>query len=190
MTPDRIRLFVAARVPGDRLALLNRLVEPLRAKLVNARWTSIENQHLTLKFLGSTPSDRLDAVKQTCGMVASGHEPSELWFTDLGAFPTRTRVRVLWMGIEDAANNLARVSADLDGAFESLGVPSEGRELTPHLTLARFKLPIPLKSGFPSIDGTAIQSFTFEELTLFRSHLSPKGARYEVVETFPLGSKR
>lgn len=190
MSTERTRLFVAARVPEDRLAALDASVEPLRTKLVNARWTSVENQHLTLKFLGSTPVDRLDAVSQTCGMVASGYEPSELCFTDLGAFPSRTRIRVLWMGIDDAANNLARVAADLDRAFESLGFPSEGRDLTPHLTLARFKLPIPLKSGFPSIDGTGIQSFRFEELTLFRSHLSPKGARYEVVETFPLGSKR
>ena len=190
MTPDRIRLFVAARIPEDRLALLDELVRPLRTKLVNARWTSVENQHLTLKFLGSTPEDRLDAVKQTCAMVASGHRPTDLSFTDLGAFPSHKRIRVLWMGIEDAGNNLTRIAADLERAFESLGFPSEGRELTPHLTLARFKLPIPLKSGFPSMDTSRIEGFRFEELTLYRSHLSPKGARYEVVGTFPLGSKR
>lgn len=172
------------------MAELDALVAPLREKLVNARWTTPENQHLTLKFLGGTPGDRLDAVKQTCEMVARGHSPAQLSFSDLGAFPSRTRVRVLWAGIEDEASRLPAVAADLDRAFESLGFPSEGRALTPHLTLARFKLPVPLKSGFPSIDTTGVAGFEVQELTLFRSHLSPNGARYEVVDTFPLGSKR
>lgn len=190
MSTERVRLFVAARIPDDRLVELDELVAPLRDKLVNARWTTPANQHLTLKFLGGTTTDRLDAVRQTCEMVARGHSPAELSFTDLGAFPSRTRIRVLWVGIEEEASRLRAVAADLDRAFESLGFPSDGRELTPHLTLARFKLPIPLKSGFPSIDTTGISRFVFEELTLFRSHLSPKGARYEVVDTFPLGSNR
>lgn len=181
---------MAARIPGEQLAQLDALVEPLRSKLVNARWTAPENQHLTLKFLGSTPEDRLEAVAQTCRMVADSHSRSELSLTELGAFPSRSRIRVLWVGVDDPTKSLAAVAADLDRAFESLGFPSEGRELTPHLTLARFKLPIPLRSGFPSLDTSEIASFRFEELTLFRSHLSPKGARYEVVKTFPLGSKR
>lgn len=190
MTPDRVRLFAAARAPEDLLTRLDALVAPLRAKLVNARWTTVENQHLTLKFLGSTPEDRLEAVRTTCRMVASGHEPTELSFDGLGAFPSEKRIRVLWMGIHDPGHNLARVAADLDRAFEAIGFPSEGRELTPHVTLARFKLPIPLKSGFPSVDTSSLESFAFDELTLFRSYLSPKGPRYEVVDTFPLGSKR
>ena len=190
MTTDKVRLFVAARVPDDALSTLDELVAPLRAKLTNARWTDPDNQHLTLKFLGWTPSDRLDTVVQTCKMVAAGRAKSELSFTDLGAFPSRSRIRVLWVGVNDPDRALAASAADLDGAFESIGIPAEGREYTPHLTLARFKIPIPLKSGFPSIDPSGIEPFGFEELTLFRSHLLPKGARYEVVDVFPLLSKR
>jgi 2'-5' RNA ligase len=185
---DRVRLFVAARIPDEHLAHLDDLVTGLRSKLINARWTTPETQHLTLKFLGGTPVDHVDAVCRTCEMVAAGHTPGQLRFTDLGAFPSRSRIRVLWVGVHDPSNALNAVAADLDRAFESIGFPSEGRDYSPHLTLARFKLPVPLKSGFPSIDTSGIASFRFEELTLFRSHLSPKGARYEVVKTFPLGS--
>lgn len=170
--------------------MLDDLVAPLRTKLTNARWTHPDSQHLTLKFLGWIPSDRLDAVVQICKMVAAGIRKSELSFTDLGAFPSRTRIRVLWVGVNDPARALASAAADLDGAFESIGIPAEGREYKPHLTLARFKIPIPLKSGFPTIDTSDMEPFGFEELTLFRSHLSPKGARYEVVEAFPLPSER
>lgn len=189
MTTDKFRLFVAARVPEGSLAILDELVAPLRAKLSNARWTNPDNQHLTLKFLGWTPSDRLDAVVQTCKMVATGRRKSELSFTELGAFPSRSRIRVLWVGVKDPDRALASAAADLDGAFESIGIPAEGREYTPHLTLARFKIPVPLRSGFPSIDTSAVDPFGFDELTLFRSHLSPKGARYEAVDTFSLSPK-
>lgn len=190
MSTERIRLFVAARIPEDRLEQLEELTELLRSKLTNARWTTPATQHLTLKFLGSTPVDRLDAVMQTTAMVAQGHAAAGLRFTELDAFPTRTRIRVLWLGVEDGAERLAAIASDLDRAFEPVGFPSEGRAYTPHLTLARFKLPVPLKSGFPSVDTSGIEGFSVDELTLFRSHLSPKGARYEVLKKFPLVSSR
>lgn len=179
---------MAARVPEAHLAELDARVAGLRSKLTNARWTTPENQHLTLKFLGSTPADHLDAVYRTCEMVAAGRRAGELQLTDLGAFPSQTRIRVLWVGVDDPSNELRAAATDLDRAFESIGFPSEGRDYSPHLTLARFKLPVPLKSGFPSIDTSGMAPFPFSELTLFRSHLSPKGARYEVVRTFPLAA--
>lgn len=190
MSTDRLRLFVAARIPEGRLAHLDRLVSPLREKLTNARWTEIADQHLTMKFLGTTPADRLDTVIQTTAMVAGGHASAELSFTEVAGFPSRSHIRVLWMGIADRAGMLSRVAGDLDRAFEPLGYPSEGRAYTPHLTLARFKLPVPLRSGFPEMDTSGIGSFEIDELVLFCSHLSPKGARYEVLNTFPLGLPR
>ena len=188
--PERIRLFVAAPIPKDRLEALATVAGALRGKLSNARWTTPENQHLTLRFLGSTPIDRLDAVTTICEMVAAGHEPTSMSMTDLGAFPSHTRIRVLWMGIDDPAGLLAALARDLDSAFEPLGFPSEGRDYKPHLTLARFKIPVPLKSGFPSVDTSGIEPFEMNEIVLFRSHLFPKGARYEALGRFPLGSSR
>ena len=185
---ERVRLFVAARIPDDRLELLDAALEPLRAKLTNARWVPVENQHLTLKFLGWAPVDRLDGVTATCAMVAGGRAGGRLALTDLGVFPSKTRIRVLWVGIDDPSGVLASLAEDLDRAFEPLGFPSEGRAYTPHLTVARFRLPVPMKSGFPTIDTTAIEAFALDELTLFRSHLSPKGARYEAIGVFPLRS--
>ena len=183
-----MRLFVAARIPDDRLDLLDAALEPLRAKLTNARWVPVDNQHLTLKFLGWSPVDLLDGVSATCTMVAAGRPGGRLALTDLGAFPSKTRIRVLWVGIDDPSGVLGALAADLERAFEPLGFPSEGRAYTPHLTVARFKLPVPLKSGFPSLLGPSIASFELDEITLFRSHLSPKGARYEAIGVFPLRS--
>lgn len=186
--PDNVRLFVAVTVPDDVLARLDEASAPLRSKLKNARWVAPENQHLTLKFLGWVPGDRATEVEQVCRRVAASHEPAELSLTRLGAFPSERRVRVLWMGVDDPRDALAGMAADLDRAFESLGFPSEGRPYSPHLTLARFKMPVPLKGGFPSLEAPPDAGFEVEALKLFRSHLSPKGARYEVISACRLGS--
>lgn len=185
---DKVRLFVAVTVPDALLERLHAATADLRDRLRNARWVAPENQHLTLKFLGWTPADRMTDVEKICRMVSAGHRSARLSLSRLGAFPSERRVRVLWIGVEDPAGLLAGLAADLDTAFEPLGFPSEGRDYTPHLTLARFKIPVPLKSGFPSIETPADPNFEVTELTLFRSHLSPTGARYEAMNTFPLGS--
>lgn len=184
---EKVRLFVAVTVPDELLARLDDVTVDLRTKLRNARWVPPANQHLTLKFLGWVPGDRAAEVEKTCRMVASSHQPSELSLTRLGAFPSEGRVRVLWMGVDDPKGLLGAIANDLDAAFEPLGFPSEGRSYTPHLTLARFKMPVPLKGGFPTVEAPADGTFDVSDLKLFRSHLSPKGARYEVIATFPLG---
>jgi len=185
---EKIRLFVAVSLPEAVLGSLDAALAPLRTQLRNARWVKPENQHLTLKFLGWAPSDRLEEIARVCTMVATGHEATTLTLTELGAFPSKRRVRVLWMGIEDERGSLARIATDLDSGFEALGFPTEGRDYAPHLTVARFKLPVPLKSGFPELAAPSHDPIVIDRLDLYRSHLSPKGARYEAVGSFPLGS--
>lgn len=186
--PAKLRLFVAVTIPEELLDALAAATDELRGKFRNARWVAPANQHLTLKFLGWVPSDRTTEIERVCRLVATSQAVAPLSLTRLGAFPSERRVRVLWMGVDDPKGLLSAMAADLDRAFEPLGFPSEGRDYTAHLTLARFKLPVPLKSGFPSLEAPPHQPFEVNELTLFRSFLSPKGARYEVVSTFPLGS--
>lgn len=190
MADAKIRLFVAVQVPEELRAQLDDSLADLKTSFRNARWVAPENQHLTLKFLGWAPADRADAIASTCRAVAASRAPARMSLTELGAFPSTRRVRVLWVGIDDPEGLLARLATDLDGAFESLGFPSEGRPYTAHLTIARFKLPVPLKGGFPERRAPAHEPFEVHSIELFRSHLSPKGARYEVVESFPLGSPR
>jgi 2'-5' RNA ligase len=63
---------------------------------------------------------------------------------------------------------------------------SEARAFTAHLTLARLKTPVRVAGEWPRV-VLPERSWTCDALTLFRSHLSPKGARYEALAAFPLG---
>ena len=193
MSFERLRLFVAADPPPDLLEALDESIAPLRSRpeLVSARWTVPANQHVTLKFLGWVEVGTVEPIVASLAAVASSHEAATITLTGLGAFPSERRARVLWAGLEDPAGLLAALASDLDASMGSLGFESETRAFTPHLTLARFKPPASV-AGVPSeVPGVAEPSFEVDRLHLYRSHLHPKGARYEILRSLELtGSGR
>lgn len=182
----RLRLFVAASVPHELLVSVAHAAEGLKERWPAARWSDVANQHVTLKFLGWADESLLRGVRERCAEVARGHEPALLTLDDLDAFPSRRRVRVVWVGLDDPAGLLAGLAADLDRALEPLGFESESRAYTPHLTLARLRDPVRDTGEWPTLDVPRTP-WTCGEIVLFRSHLSPRGARYEPLESFALG---
>ena len=181
-----VRLFVAADVPETHLAWLERKTTGLRDRYRGGRWAPIANQHVTLKFLGSTPPDRLEDVAKMCATVAQTHDASAVALSGLGSFPSNRRMRVLWVGLTDERELLSRLAADLEQAFEPLGYKAEARDFTPHLTLARFRTPVRLSEPLPDVGLEELPAWPVDRIRLYRSHLSPKGATYEVLKEFEL----
>jgi RNA 2',3'-cyclic 3'-phosphodiesterase len=184
---SRLRLFAAISIPRDRLDHVAEVIDPIRPRLPGARWTDPANQHVTLKFFGWVDSELAESIHSACAAVASLYAPGELALGELGAFPTLKRMRVLWVGLEDPAGLLASLAAGLEAALEPLGFEAERRAFTPHLTLARMKTPLRPTGGFPAPQFDRMV-WTCDAFTLYRSHLSPKGARYEALASFPLGA--
>ncbi|MGH2755503.1 MAG: RNA 2',3'-cyclic phosphodiesterase [Actinomycetota bacterium] len=187
---DRLRLFVAFDVPEERRRQVQAAVEPLRTLLPAARWTRVEDQHVTLKFIGWAESSGLDAIVDACRRVAGDHEPAEMSLAGVGAFPSRKRVRVLWAGIDDPTGLGEGLAVGLADALESLGIEREERRFTPHLTLARLKTPRRVDEGALAVDLGPLEPFRVDHIVVYRSHLSPKGARYEAIERCPLALVR
>ncbi|MFP5298981.1 MAG: RNA 2',3'-cyclic phosphodiesterase [Actinomycetota bacterium] len=152
-----------------------------------ARWTDVAGQHITLRFVGWVDQGDVPAISLACAQAARAVEPCDLRVSGLGAFPSERRVRVLWAGIEDPSGTTSRLAAELDARIGAAGFPGEERSFTPHLTLARMKVPVKVRQ-LPEIDTSDLDPFRLAEIVLYRSHLSPKGARYEALERFPLGS--
>ena len=184
MSSDHLRLFLAVDVPEDRLAALAARTESLRQRSDGARWTPVESQHVTLKFLGSTPGERVGPLLEAMRAMSAGHTPFELRLSKLGTFPERGKARVLWAGFDDPTS-LRALAVDLDAAVIPLGHQPESRPFSAHLTLARFKLPVSMR-GLVDVDLGGIDPFTVSEVGLWRSRLSPKGARYERLGGAPL----
>lgn len=185
---ERLRLFVAVDIPESVLVAVDDAIAPYRDLVPGARWAPRANQHLTLKFLGSVEATRRAEIATVCRRGGDEVSAGEISISDFGAFPSARRARVLWAGVNDPDQTLVTLARYLDGGFAPLGFEIERRAYTPHLTLARFKVPSDVRE---LVDAASYASGTVvvEEFHLYRSKLSPKGARYEVLESFGLGPR-
>ena len=180
-----MRLFVALEIPAAVRDNLATLIEELRNSEPKARWVRPENLHVTLKFLGETPSEKLEAIQNALSAVRS-EQAVRLDFRGLGFFPNEKRPRVLWAGM-DALPNVQSLAASIEQALEKLGFPREDREFTPHLTIARFSSPgvtEKLRAAIQQNMGRESGSVRTNEFHLIESKLKPSGAEYTRLGTF------
>src|ERR1700760_626739 len=129
-----MRLFAALDIPQDIRERIEHFQRGLQVLAPDMRWVSAASFHVTLKFIGEAPADKLEAFRQALAQVHS--QPFDVTFRNYGFFPNPRSARVLWVGIEapDALPQLARA---VDAATHTMGVPLEEHDFKPHLTLAR-----------------------------------------------------
>lgn len=130
------RGFVAVDVPPT--PALARFADDLRAASRGLKVVSLEQIHLTLKFLGETEEGLIPEIVAAIREAAAEIPPVDVRIRGTGAFPGRSRMNVVWVGV-DGAEPLARIAATLERALEPLGFPPEKRPWRAHVTLARVK---------------------------------------------------
>ncbi|MBA2426354.1 MAG: RNA 2',3'-cyclic phosphodiesterase [Actinobacteria bacterium] len=184
MTGPSLRLFIAVAVPKEVLDALEEATAPLHRRFHGARWMEPSSQHLTLKFLGATAAEGLPGVEEVVRAVAAAQPKARVRLAGMDAFPSVSRARVLWAGADDPRSALGDLANGLNRAFRPLGYAAEKRPYSPHVTVARFKAPAAIEGALPALDG--LEGFEVEGAGLYRSHLSSRGARYELLKTFSL----
>lgn len=182
-----LRLFFAFDVPDSAKDAVERVVAEHRSR-VPARWTGRSAWHVTVKFLGRTWPRLVPEVEAAAVAASATSRPFRTSLDVIGVFPSSKRARVVWVGLKDPDGRFGAMAARLDRALEDFFV-AEDRALTPHLTVARLNPPRDLGEFDPSLVGSAVSAepFDVDRLVLYRSHLSPAGARYEAVGSWPLG---
>jgi len=180
-----VRLFVAIQIPADIRAAFAAFLKELAAIAPRVKWVRAENLHVTLKFLGSSDPAKLAPLQK---ILCTLHSPTAvaLDFHGLGFFPSETRPRVFWAGMESSPN-LKALAQDVDRAVHQLGFALEDRSFAPHLTLARFNPPgmPPLLSIAAKENATrSFGSFTAGDFHLIESKLKPTGAEYTTLQSF------
>lgn len=218
-----LRLFVAIELPPDVRRALGDAIDVLKRAGVDdgLRWVRPDGIHLTLKFLGATPPAKVPAIVDALRLAVTGVPPFELRPFGLGTFtggrhmqtrrdwqrePRHLNIRVLWVGLDGATDQLAALAAAVERAIEPLGYAGERQAYFGHLTLARVRddadravrermhaalepyVSRSTRSGnFRPDLVPAFPPFTVDRVSLIRSTLQPGGAVYAVVETFVLG---
>ncbi len=180
-----MRLFVALDLPPEVIGALEKLLERLRPA-ARIAWSPPANLHITTKFIGWWPDERLGEVKAALAAVPR-RGPVEVAVRGLGFFPNARSPRVFWCGVE--APGLEPLAADTDRATTALGIESERRAFAPHLTLARIKERIdlaPLRRAIEALPTSDFGKFRADSFYLYQSVLRPAGSIYTRLEEFPL----
>jgi 2'-5' RNA ligase len=137
-----VRLFLAINLSTETRRDIVEATASLRDRAPELAWVREPLLHLTLKFLGEQPDERLGEIKDVLASVAGRHRELVMNIGGIGAFPNFRRARVVWVGIAQDPR-LELLHHDVEVACESIGFEVEGRPFRPHLTLARVKNPLP-----------------------------------------------
>lgn len=190
-----VRTFVAIELPEPVRATLAWVEERLREHARILKLVAPELIHLTVRFLGAVPIDRLSAVEEAVRAAAGEERCFRLHLATVGAFGGATP-RVVWVGLADdrGVEVLQRLYRRLEDGLDVHGFERERRPLSPHLTVAR------VRDGAPHAEARALGktvtrlkaelspsgSFEVTALTVMRSDLGPTGPRYTPLARAPL----
>lgn len=175
---ERLRLFVAFRLPDDALRGLTEWQRDELRVPEGVRLVSKEDLHATIAFLGSRPSEELPDITDVVREAArAGAEPV---LTPKRYRETRSVGMVVF---DDDQDRAARIAEDVHGRLERLGVYArENRAWLPHVTVARFRSPPRLKPPVPQLGAVSLS-----DVAVYISTLRRGGAQYEVLESVALG---
>jgi 2'-5' RNA ligase len=164
-----MRLFTAIDLPAEMLLRLERLLSALRPEAL-IKWSPLDNLHITTKFIGEWPEQRLDELHQAL-VALTPRETFDIDVRDLGWFPNERSPRVLWAGVH-AGPALKQLIAETEERLLALGIPKEEKQASPHLTLARIKNPAPLRNlrkKVEELQPAELGTFSVRHFYLFRS---------------------
>jgi len=184
-----MRVFIGIGLPAECRRAIREAVSPLRAKRAPVSWTPEPNLHVTLKFLGQTPPERVDEIGALLVETAKGFGPFEFAVEEPGGFPTLRAPRVLWVGIREPLELVGKLHENMENVLSGAGYPREGRRFHPHITVGRVRDRLPPGWGeeyAKALSGKSFGVVGVSSIQLYESRLSPGGAAHYVLRDVPL----
>lgn len=178
------RLFVSIELPR---AITESFAE-LDPHLRGVRWLAPEQMHLTLSFLGNVSADIAEQLKKNLAAIA--WKAFFLPLVGFGAFPSKGRPNVIWVGVGRGHPHLFQLHKRVQEAALAAGLEPDLRSFHPHVTIARCR----------DVSAEAIRSFLkahaafdagmihIESFSLNSSELTPAGSLYTLELVVPARS--
>jgi RNA 2',3'-cyclic 3'-phosphodiesterase len=179
---DRVRAFLALPLPEEQRRLLAGYVEECARQAPGYRWVPAENLHITLRFLGSLETSRLEQLRR--GLEGVRMPAFELGLDGRGSFGPRAAPRVVWLKVGAGRADCAALAAAVEDACRAAGLESEERPFRAHVTLARAR---PAPSPLPDLPSPPrLEPWTVADFVLYESRLGGPAATYLELERYRL----
>ena len=184
-----VRTFICVEITDKEiLYTIENTITKLK-KIQGVKPVKPSQMHLTLKFLGEITETQIEKIKEILDLWRE--ECFDLSLEEIGCFPNLKRIRVIWMGIREGKDILRHLAKKINEDLKPIGIPTEKRSYTPHLTLARVKYLknhdkdalIQLIKELESIKGG---KQVINEIILMKSTLTASGAIYEKLHSVSL----
>jgi RNA 2',3'-cyclic 3'-phosphodiesterase len=180
-----IRMFVALEIPDKIIKKILELRDAAAGNESKLNWEHKDKIHLTLKFIGEVPEEKVDLIKESLNFIED-FSKINLELTKFGFFFRKKEPKILWMGLK-ADKNLNILFEEIENNMLSLGIPKEERKFKPHLTLLRIKKPVRKKfiKNFEDYLFDRV-SFNADSVALIKSELSAEGSKYTEIKKYKL----
>lgn len=182
------RTFVAIDIPGN--SKINKCLDFMSSELAGEkiRWTTGNNLHLTLKFLGDTEEKTVVDIGTKLKELTQSLFTFSITIRNVGIFRNLRDPRIIWLGI-DPCRELMQLKAEIENQMIQFGFLSEERKFSPHLTVGRIKL-IENKRALQQIIETfheqVLHQFVVPEVIYYESILRKEGPEYISLKKYKL----
>ncbi|MCD6082564.1 RNA 2',3'-cyclic phosphodiesterase [Candidatus Aerophobetes bacterium] len=179
-----MRVFIAIELPEAVKMKIAQVQERLKKTKDRIRWVEPSIIHLTLKFLGEISEKDLEKVKEAAEKAVKSFAPFSFEVEGVGAFPSSSSPRVIWMGVGEGKDVLTRLATQIEEELVRCGFGRDKRWI-PHLTMGRVRS-LEEREKLASLiqrerDAEA-GKVRVEKVSIFKSRLTPKGPVYTVLK--------
>jgi 2'-5' RNA ligase len=180
-----MRLFTGIAIAPHAMDNLARVLREL-SPLAPLKWSPVENLHITSKFIGAWPPERLTELEGALGNVQFGRG-FEIAVARFGYFPNPHHPRALFAAVQPVAE-LAELAGRIEEILEPLGIEKEERSYSPHVTLARIHREDvrKLREQIAKMTNFDFGTFQVSEFHLYSSKTGPGSSIYTPLSTYPL----
>ena len=178
-----IRLFAAIVPDKQVLAGVLKILEPFRHETwaARVRWMPSENIHMTVRFLGDTLREQVQALNRGMEDIARDRSSFDVDFDSLIFLPHASRTRILAASLKQS-DSLDDLAMAMETLARQCGFEPEKRRFLGHLTLGRCKN-LDLRRQKPLCDFSRL-CMRVSGIDLVQSTLTPQGAVYQSLTTF------
>ena len=180
------RVFIAIPIG----AVIKPILPIIKSKFIRnyekIKWIPLENIHLTLKFVGNISINYIPILIQSLKKDIIQNS-FKLVIKSTGVFPSSHSPKVLWLGIKRGDKELKILYTQINKSLKVIIENDPKKIFTPHITIGK------IPNNFVKIDVLPFLNTVYSpieldvnSICLFESQLFQKGAKYRILNEFPL----